>query len=171
MGELEELATSLIEREGRGETPFGFYIIRSNDPAAELGRAVEREVFLEFFGNTPDMLHDEYDPYEGNSLFLVLVDHLRLVRRAGHVQLLRQVGRPERHRVDALHPDDLVDVAERLGRLEHRRDVDLLVQVRPTGRRGARSMAASTSGRPAAIKSGWTWTPTAARARSRSASR
>ena len=59
MGELEELATSLIEREGRGETPFGFYIIRSNDPAAELGRAVEREVFLEFFGNTPDMLHDQ----------------------------------------------------------------------------------------------------------------
>ena len=29
MGQLEELATALIEREGRGDTPFGFYIVRS----------------------------------------------------------------------------------------------------------------------------------------------
>jgi hypothetical protein len=77
MGDLDELATALIEREGRGDTPFGFYVLRSSDPAAELGRAVERDVFLEFFGNTRDMLHEEYDPYESASLFLVLVDHLR----------------------------------------------------------------------------------------------
>lgn len=79
MGDLEELATALIEREGRGDTPFGFYIIRSEEPFAELGRSVEREVFYEFFGNTPDLLHAEYDPYEGASLFLVVIDHLRRV--------------------------------------------------------------------------------------------
>jgi len=77
MGELEELATALIERDGRGDTPFGFYIIRADEPFAELGRSVEREVFYEFFGNTPDLLHAEYDAYEGSSLFLVVVDHLR----------------------------------------------------------------------------------------------
>jgi len=87
MGELDELATALIEREGRGDTPFGFYIIRSEDPAAELGRAIEREVFYEFFGNTPDLLHEEYDRYEGASLFLVMVDHLRRLP-AGVLRLL-----------------------------------------------------------------------------------
>jgi hypothetical protein len=87
MGQLDELATALIEREGRGDTPFGFYIIRSDEPMAELGRAVEREVFLEFFGNTPDMLHAEYDQYEGSSLFLVMIDHLRRLP-AGVLRLL-----------------------------------------------------------------------------------
>jgi hypothetical protein len=77
MGQLDELATALIEREGRGDTPFGFYIVRSDDPASELARSVEREVFYEFFGNTPDLLHKEYDPYESASLFLLMVDHLR----------------------------------------------------------------------------------------------
>jgi len=82
MGELSELATALIEREDRGETPFGFYIIRSDEPFADLGRAVEREVFYDFFGNTPDLLHAEYDPYESSSLFLVVIDHLRRVPAA-----------------------------------------------------------------------------------------
>ena len=77
MGQLDELATALIEREGRGDTPFGFYIVRADDPASELARSVEREVFYEFFGNTPDLLHEEYDPYESASLFLLMVDHLR----------------------------------------------------------------------------------------------
>lgn len=77
MGQLDELATALIEREGRGDTPFGFYIVRADDPASELARSVEREVFYEFFGNTPDLLHKEYDPYESASLFLLMIDHLR----------------------------------------------------------------------------------------------
>jgi hypothetical protein len=77
LGELGELATALMSREGRGETPFGFYVIRSDESFAELGRAIEREVFFDFFGNTPELLHQEYDPYEGASLFLVVIDHLR----------------------------------------------------------------------------------------------
>ena len=77
MGQLDELATALMEKEGRGETPFGFYIVRADDPASELARSVEREVFYEFFGNTPDMLQAEYEPYESASLFLLVVDHLR----------------------------------------------------------------------------------------------
>jgi hypothetical protein len=87
MGELEELATALIDKEGRGDTPFGFYILRSDDPASELGRAVEREVFFEFFGNTPELMHAEYEPYEHASLFLVVVDHLRR-KPAGVIRML-----------------------------------------------------------------------------------
>lgn len=87
MGDLEELATALIDKEGRGDTPFGFYILRADDPASELGRAVEREVFFEFFGNTPELMDAEYDPYESASLFLVVVDHLRR-KPAGVIRML-----------------------------------------------------------------------------------
>src|SRR5579875_1985596 len=57
--------------------PFGVYVLRSEDPAAELGRSLERAVFLEAFGNTPELLEVEYSPYESASLFLVVVDHRR----------------------------------------------------------------------------------------------
>jgi hypothetical protein len=40
---------------------------------------VERGVFLEVFGNTPDQLADEYDHYERGSVFITVVDHARRV--------------------------------------------------------------------------------------------
>jgi hypothetical protein len=57
--------------------PFGVYLLRSAEPGAELGRHVERTVFLETFGNTPELLADEYAPYEDASLFICVIDHLR----------------------------------------------------------------------------------------------
>jgi hypothetical protein len=57
--------------------PFGAYLFGSDEPGAELGRHVERTVFLEAFGNTPQLLSQEYDPYESSSVFLCIVDHLR----------------------------------------------------------------------------------------------
>ncbi len=84
---LSSVAADLIAREGRGDTPFGLYALAAQDPAAELGRAVEREVFYEYFGNTPELLADEYDPFEAASLFLVVVDHLRR-RPAGVMRIL-----------------------------------------------------------------------------------
>ncbi len=59
--------------------PLGVYLFRSADPAAELARHVERVVFLETFGNTPELLAKEYAPYEDASVFLCVVDHLRRV--------------------------------------------------------------------------------------------
>jgi hypothetical protein len=116
MGELEELATALIEREGRGDTPFGFYIIRSEEPFAELGRAVEREVFYEFFGNTPDLLHAEYDPYESSSLFLVVVDHLRrLPTGVLRVLLPSPVGFKSFHDLESHWGESIDVVAARTG--------------------------------------------------------
>jgi hypothetical protein len=84
---LDDLAQHLVEREGRGDTPFGLYVCTADDPAAELARSVERDVFDEFFGNTPDMLAEEYGPYEGASLFFCVVDHLRLTP-AGMIRML-----------------------------------------------------------------------------------
>lgn len=59
--------------------PFGAYLFRHDEPGAELGRELERAVFLEAFGNTADTLRDEYGPYEGSSMFICIVDHLRLL--------------------------------------------------------------------------------------------
>jgi hypothetical protein len=75
---LREQCAALVERSG-SEQPFGTYIVASTDPAAEIGREVERQVFGEFFGNTPEMLAAEYAPYEASSLFLCVIDQKRLV--------------------------------------------------------------------------------------------
>jgi hypothetical protein len=72
-----ELADDLIVREGRGDTPFGLYVLDAHEPAAELARTIERDVFYEAFGNTPDLLAAEYDRYEDASVFLCVVDHRR----------------------------------------------------------------------------------------------
>lgn len=59
--------------------PFGLYAFRADEPGAELGRQVERAVFHDTFGDTPQTLADEYGPYEPASFFFVVVDHLRKV--------------------------------------------------------------------------------------------
>jgi hypothetical protein len=75
-----ELTEALITRDGGVPAqPFGLYAVLADDAAAELGRAVEREVFMEFFGNTIELLAAEYSPYEIQTLFLIAVDHRRLV--------------------------------------------------------------------------------------------
>ena len=51
--------------------PLGVYLFRSADPAAELARHVERVVFMETFGNTPELLAKEYAPYDGRQRLLV----------------------------------------------------------------------------------------------------
>ena len=61
----------------RTSAPLGVYLFRSSDPASALARHVERTVFLETFGNTPELLDKEYAPYEEASVFLCVVDHLR----------------------------------------------------------------------------------------------
>ena len=83
--DVERLARSVI---GEGtRQPFGAYVFLPDDPAAELGRSVERAVFLESFGNTPELLATEYGPYEASSLFYVVLDHRRL-RPAGVIRMI-----------------------------------------------------------------------------------
>lgn len=85
---MHELATALAVREARASTPFGVYLLRPQDPAAELARSVERAVFFEFFGNTPELLAHEYDPFEAASLFVLVLDHSRW-QPAGACRLIR----------------------------------------------------------------------------------
>ena len=49
---LRELTESVIG-DDRPEQPFGTYVFSGTDPGAELGREIERQVFLEYFGNSP----------------------------------------------------------------------------------------------------------------------
>jgi hypothetical protein len=73
--ELRRLAAE-VSAPGAAE-PFGAYIFGTHEPGAELGRDLERLVFLEAFGNTTDDLAREYGPYEASSLIIVVIDHLR----------------------------------------------------------------------------------------------
>ncbi len=83
--DLERLARSVI---GEGTTePFGAYVFLPDDPAAELGRQVERRVFLEAFGNTAELLDTEYGPYDATSLFFTILDHRRLCP-AGMIRMI-----------------------------------------------------------------------------------
>lgn len=75
--DLRELCAAVVAEEGRGHTPFGLYLINGSDEYAEIGRAVEREVFFDYFGNSPALLAEEYDRYDPSSLFVCVVDHLR----------------------------------------------------------------------------------------------
>ena len=59
------------------EQPFGTYIFASHAPGAELARHIERVVFQEAFGNSPELLAREYGPYEDQSVFFLVIDHRR----------------------------------------------------------------------------------------------
>ena len=85
--DLRSLAHDTIEAAGRHDEPFGLYVIPSSRPAAELVRTVEREVFLEYFDNTAEMLASEYDAYESASVYLCVMDHRREVA-AGAMRLI-----------------------------------------------------------------------------------
>ncbi len=66
---------------------FGAYAFASGHPGAEIARHVERAVFLEAFGNTPELLAAEYGPYEATSVFLCVVDQRRRLP-AGSMRLI-----------------------------------------------------------------------------------
>jgi ribosomal protein S18 acetylase RimI-like enzyme len=67
--------------------PMGVYAFRVEDPGAPLALSVERQVFLEAFGNTPELLASEYEAYDPASVFLTVLDHRRNVP-AGMMRIL-----------------------------------------------------------------------------------
>jgi hypothetical protein len=73
---------------GRASTPFGVYVLDADQPEAELAREIEREVFDEFFANSPKLLEDEYGPYDASSTFLCVLDHQER-RPAGMIRIIR----------------------------------------------------------------------------------
>jgi hypothetical protein len=67
--------------------PFGTYVVGSSDPAAFLGRHLERQVFGDVFDNSEELLAAEYGPYEPTSLFVLVIDHRRKLA-AGVIRLV-----------------------------------------------------------------------------------
>lgn len=111
--DIEQITRAVVEAESRGDTPFGLYVVPGTDPAAEIGRSIEREVFYDFFGNSPDLLAAEYGAYEAASLFLCIVDHVRM-RPAGvfRIVLPSPAGLKTFHDMEkdwGLHIPDLLD--------------------------------------------------------------
>lgn len=109
---LREQCAALVERSG-SEQPFGTYVVASTDPAAEIGREVERMVFGEYFGNTPEMLAAEYEAYEASSIFLCVIDQRRLVPAGVSRSIVSsKAGFKSLHdipRVWGASPDDLIE--------------------------------------------------------------
>jgi hypothetical protein len=70
-----------------GEGRYGCYFISDSSPYSDIARAVECEVFQEFFGNMPSLMVEEYAAYEMNSRFLLVVDRF-LEQPAGALRLI-----------------------------------------------------------------------------------
>jgi hypothetical protein len=84
--ELRSLTDQVMER--TRIQPFGLYVFASDAPGADLARHIERAVFEETFGNSPELVAAEYGPYEAASMFLCVIDHRRR-RPAGMLRVLR----------------------------------------------------------------------------------
>jgi len=84
--ELRDLAKAVVG--GGASEPFGAYVFGPDEPGAFLGRYLEREVFLESFGNTLELLTEEYAQYERSSMFIVVIDHLRYLP-AGVIRVIK----------------------------------------------------------------------------------
>ena len=111
-----ELVAELAQGGGDPSQPFGMYALGSEHPAAGLGRQIEREVFFEFFGNSPELLAEEYDPYEPGSVYLLVVDHLQLVA-VGVLRLIMPTpyGLKTLHDLEHVWGEQLDDVLHRTG--------------------------------------------------------
>lgn len=114
--DIEQITRSAVDAEGRGDTPFGLYVVRGTEPASEMGRSVEREVFYDFFGNSPELLAAEYGRYEASSVFLCLVDHLRM-KPAGvfRIVLPSSAGLKSFHDVEQEWGIEVPDLLDRSG--------------------------------------------------------
>lgn len=73
------------------EATFEYALVGPDDPRAEDGRQIERDVFLEKFENTPEMLAKEYGPYEESSTF-VTIRELATGKGTGVIRLIGNSG-------------------------------------------------------------------------------
>jgi hypothetical protein len=85
--ELREIAAGAVAAAGHPEEPFGLYGFTGASPESTLPRAVERNVFAEQFGNSPELLAAEYGAYEASTFFFCVIDHRRNLP-VGSVRLL-----------------------------------------------------------------------------------
>ncbi len=72
---LRRTARALAAHPGHG--PFVTLVAGPDTPLADVGRALERRIFEEAFGNDAAVMAAEYGPYEDRSLFFVVLDRRR----------------------------------------------------------------------------------------------
>jgi hypothetical protein len=77
----------MTERPLTGQGRFGCYRIAGSSEYGDVARDVECTVFQHFFGNSPELLADEYAAYEAASTFLLVVDR-ELGRPAGALRVI-----------------------------------------------------------------------------------
>jgi hypothetical protein len=73
-GADDRMRRLLRERPLSGNGRYGCYHIADSSPYSDIARAVECEVFQEFFGNDPEIMTEAYAAYETHSSFLLAVD-------------------------------------------------------------------------------------------------
>ena len=114
--ELRELGGRIVTAAGQPSQPFGVYAFAAHEPESELARHVEREVFYEFFQNTPELLAAEYGPYEDSTLFVCALDHRRHLP-AGVIRLVlpSAAGLKSLDDVESVWGHRVGDVLERTG--------------------------------------------------------
>jgi len=75
-----EIERITVEFLAKNPSPVGQYVcavVGPEHPLAGVGRAVERQIFEEAFGNDAGTMATEYGPYESKSLFFVVLDRRR----------------------------------------------------------------------------------------------
>lgn len=84
---LEYLTRQLLSDSPPSDTRFCCYRLSGDNPYSDIARTVECRVFEHFFGNSPDVMTDQYGPYESQSSFLLVVD-CRAQRPAGALRII-----------------------------------------------------------------------------------
>lgn len=73
--EVAELSAELVYSRGRSDGPYTLYSVQGGDDLADTGRYIESQVFSVKFGNGPDVMIQEYGPYEDDSELMVTIQH------------------------------------------------------------------------------------------------
>lgn len=112
--QLRELGERVFVAAGQPPEPFGLYVFLAHEPESALARGVERTVFDEFFGNSPELLAAEYGPYEAATFFLCVLDHRRRLP-AGMSRIVRPsaAGLKSLSDIESIWGDRLEDVLAR----------------------------------------------------------
>ncbi len=74
---LRRTADALAAHPGPRGGRFVTFVAGPDQPLADVGRALERRIFEETFGNDAATMAAEYGPYEQRSLFFVVIDRRR----------------------------------------------------------------------------------------------
>lgn len=75
LASLREIASEIIGP--HPAEPMGTYLFRPRDIGAALPQFVARTVFAESFDASPDLLDEEYRPYDDATMFVCVLDHRR----------------------------------------------------------------------------------------------